>query len=81
MNRVELKFLYGELSKRGVKHVPSFANFVLIDLGRPSREVTTGLLRQGVIVRGAWGCPSCMRVSVGTHEQNERFLAALAKVL
>jgi histidinol-phosphate aminotransferase len=64
-----------------VKHVPSFANFVLIDLGRPAREAITGLLKQGVIVRGAWGCPSCLRVSVGTHEQNERFIAALENVL
>jgi histidinol-phosphate aminotransferase len=81
MNRRELEFLYGELSRRGVKHVPSSANFVLIDLGRPAREVITGLLKQGVIVRGAWGCPTCMRVSVGTHEQNERFVTSLEKVL
>ena len=33
-----------------------------------------------MIVRGAWGCPDCLRVSVGTHEQNERFIAALAAV-
>jgi histidinol-phosphate aminotransferase len=81
MNRGELEFLYRELSKRSVKYVPSYANFVLLDLGKPARPVTSALLRQGVIVRPAWGCPTCMRVSVGTHEQNQRFLAALDKVL
>jgi histidinol-phosphate aminotransferase len=81
MNRLELEFLYRELSKRGVKYVPSFANFLLVDLGRPGREVSSALLKQGVIVRPAWGCPNAMRVSVGTHEQNEKFLAALEKVL
>jgi histidinol-phosphate aminotransferase len=80
-NRAELKFLYSELDKRGVRYVPSFANFVLLELGKPGREVTQALLKQGVIVRPAWGCPTCMRVSVGTHEQNQRFLSALDKVL
>jgi histidinol-phosphate aminotransferase len=81
LNHEEREFLYSELSRRGVKFVPSYANFVLIDVGRPGREVTSALLKQGVIVRPAWGCPTCMRVSVGTHEQNQTFLAALDKVL
>jgi histidinol-phosphate aminotransferase len=81
MNRAELEFLYSELSKRSVKYVPSYANFVLLDLNKPAHAVTSALLRQGVIVRPAWGCPTCMRVSVGTHEQNQTFLAALDKVL
>jgi histidinol-phosphate aminotransferase len=81
MNRSELEFLYRELSKRGLKYVPSYANFVLLDLNRPARPVTLAMLRQGVIVRPAWGCPTCMRVSVGTREQNQAFLGALDKVL
>lgn len=81
LNAQEREFLYAELSKRGVQHVPSFANFVLIELGRTARDVTKALLKLGVIVRPAWGCPTCMRVSVGTHDQNLRFLAALDKVL
>jgi histidinol-phosphate aminotransferase len=81
LNRVELEFLYHELPKRHVKYVPSYANFVLIELDRPAGGVTSALLQHGVIVRPAWGCPTCMRVSVGTHEQNMAFLAALDKVL
>jgi histidinol-phosphate aminotransferase len=81
LNRAGLEFLYEGLRKRGISYVPSFANFVLVELGRPAREVTTALLKQGVIVRPAWGCPSCMRVSVGTQDQNQRFLTALDKVL
>src|SRR5215470_3554904 len=52
-NRAELEFLYRELSRRSVKHIPSHANFVLVDLARPARVVTLALLRQGVIVRPA----------------------------
>jgi histidinol-phosphate aminotransferase len=81
MNRVGLEFLYRELSRLGVKYVPSFANFVLVDLGRQASSVTAGLLKHGVIVRPAWGYPEAMRVSVGTPEQNRAFIAALEKVL
>jgi len=81
LNRAELEFLYRELSKRDIKHVPSYANFVLVDLRRPAGEVTSSLLLHGVIVRPAWGCPTCIRVSAGTHEQNVAFVAALDKVL
>ncbi len=81
MNQTEREFLCGELTKRGIRYVPSYANFVLVELGRPGREVTSALLKHGVIVRPAWGCPTCMRVSVGTHEQNLAFVAALDKVL
>jgi len=81
MNRAGLNQLYSGLGTRGLRYVPSFANFVLVELGRPARETTAALLKQGVIVRPAWGCPTCMRVSVGTHDQNERFLSALDHVL
>jgi histidinol-phosphate aminotransferase len=81
LNREELEFLYRGLSGLGVKYIPSYTNFVLVELGRPGRDVTAGLLQQGVIVRPAWGCPTAMRVSVGTREQNKAFLAALQKVL
>ncbi len=81
MNRLELEFLYRELAKLGVGYVPSSANFVLVELGRPARDVAAALHKQGVIVRPAWGCPTAIRVSAGTREQNEKFLSALEKVL
>lgn len=80
MNREGLEFLYGELSRRGVRYVPSFANFLLLDLGKPARAVCSALLKQGVMVRPAWGLPTAIRVSVGTREQNEKFLQSLDKV-
>jgi len=80
MNREGLEFLYRELSRRGVRYVPSFANFLLLDLGKPARDVCRALLKQGVMVRPAWGVPTAIRVSVGTREQNEKFLESLDKV-
>jgi histidinol-phosphate aminotransferase len=81
LNRRELTYLYAGLGERNLKYVPSFANFVLVELGKPAGEVTKALLHQGVIVRRAWGCPTCMRVSIGTHQQNERFFSALDQCL
>ncbi len=83
MNRSEREFLSRELSRRGVKYVPSSTNFIFLDVGRPADGVGDALLREGMIVRplGAWGLPTGLRVSIGTHEQNEKVLTALEKVL
>ena len=64
---------------------PSQANFVLF---RPDRakgeDVWSGLLDHGVLVRdtSSWpGLPGCLRVTVGTPEENDAFLTALEAVL
>lgn len=66
-----------------LKCYPSQTNFVLVDLGRPSQEIFEKMLLQGVIIRplGPQGLPTCLRFTVGTAEQNERALFALAKAL
>ncbi len=58
--------------------VPSLANFVLIDCGRPSTPIYDRLLRRGVIVRplAAWGLPTHLRVSVARVADMPRVIAA-----
>ena len=70
------------LSALGLSHLPSQANFVLVDVG-DGAAVTAAMLRRGVIVRpmDAYGMPSKIRITCGTAEQNERALAALAEAL
>lgn len=82
-NSREAAFLQQELGRRGIGYTPTVANFVLVDTGRDAEEVFAGLLRLGVIVRpmGAYHLPTCVRVTVGTREENLRFLDALGKVL
>jgi histidinol-phosphate aminotransferase len=55
------------------------ANFVLVDTGMDADLVFARMLRLGVIVRpmSAYNLPSSIRVTVGTHEENVRFLDAL----
>ena len=62
--------------------LPSLANFVLIDCGRPSQPLYEQLLRRGVIVRpmAAWGLPNHLRVSVASHPDMPRVIEALNSV-
>ena len=76
-------YLYYELEKMGLKYVPSEANFILIHLDRPGPAVMKELLKHGVIVRPLVGyeLPNSIRVTIGTREQNERFITCLKIVL
>jgi histidinol-phosphate aminotransferase len=66
----------------GYLTIPSYANFVLIDLGRPAEPVFQALLREGVIVRSGHvlGLPTYLRVSVGSAAEVATFITALQKV-
>jgi histidinol-phosphate aminotransferase len=72
-------FLQKEFGAMGLEYVPSHANFVLVKVG-DGKAVFNALMKKGVIVRdmNAYGLPEWIRVSVGTMEQNRRFLAELA---
>jgi len=71
------------LSQLGLSFVPSQANFILVSLKRPGKAVYQAMLKEGVIIRAmdAYGFPEHIRVNVGLPQENERFLAALKKVL
>jgi histidinol-phosphate aminotransferase len=81
-NRSEIEFLSRELSARRVKYVPTCSNFIFMDVGKPSKDVDAAMLKQGVIIRpmAGWGFPTAIRISIGTHEQNVKFLQALDSV-
>ena len=76
-------FIYQELSKMGLGYVPSVANFILIDVGKDSREVFKACLKYGVIIRDMcqYGLKNFIRVTIGTPKENQRFLRVLKKVL
>lgn len=82
-NRKSKEFFYTELDRLGVPYTPTQANFLWVDVQRDCKEVFGKLLRLGVIVRTGdiFGCPTHIRVTTGTDEQNARFIEALEKVL
>ncbi len=82
-NRAGKAFLSRALAELGLRHVPSQANFLLVDLGRPADQVAERLLPHGVIIRPGrlWNLPTWARVTIGTPEDNRRLVEALAAVL
>jgi histidinol-phosphate aminotransferase len=82
VNRRGLDYLAGEFTRLGLEFIPSYANFVLLRVGR-GQEVFKQLLGQGVIVRPMAGYqfPEHIRVTVGTADENRKFIEALQKVI
>lgn len=75
------KYLAGEFDKLGLFHVPSQANFILVQVKRDAEEFSRRLMERGVIVRSMneFGLPDYLRVSVGTMDQNRRFISEYKK--
>jgi len=66
----------------GLEYIRSFGNFVTIRVGKAA-DIYKRLLRRGVIVRpvGGYELPEHLRVTSGTPDENETFLAALSASL
>jgi histidinol-phosphate aminotransferase len=75
----ERAFLSRELARRGYTFPPSQANFVLVKIGPEAPAVRERLFRAGILVRDGAGVgfPGHLRISIGTHDVNERLLATL----
>ena len=58
-------------------------NFICVDVAQPAGPVDQALLQEGVIVRSVapYQMPNHLRVSIGTAEENGRFINALEKVM
>jgi histidinol-phosphate aminotransferase len=83
-NAKGLAYFNRSLSKMGYHVAPSAANFVMIVFpdNQAAQQVFEGLLTRGIIVRplSATGLPNCLRISVGTPEENEFLIEALDRV-
>lgn len=79
-NRQGMAYLRRELDRLGLEYAPSWANFLLINVGVGTYE---RLLPEGVIIRPmeGYGFPGSARVSIGTPVENERFITAMEKLL
>lgn len=75
-------FLQAELGSRGIEFIPTQANFICFRTSRPAVEVCEDLLKRGMIIRAlrSFGMDHWNRVTIGTPEQNRRFLKALDSV-
>jgi histidinol-phosphate aminotransferase len=82
LNREGMRQLTEGFRRLGLDWIESHANFISFRVG-DGAGIFQRLLRQGVIVRpiGAYGMPEHLRVSIGTAQENQRFLSVLESVL
>jgi histidinol-phosphate aminotransferase len=74
----ERERVFGALAGFGYDVPPTQANFVWLPLGDATVEWAAGCEARKVIVRGFAG--SGVRVTIGTADENDRFLAAAAEL-
>lgn len=73
-------FLSDELGRLGIPFYPSEGNFILLRLGQRCADLCAELRAAGILIRDrSHELAGCARVTVGTHEQAEHFLAELAR--
>ncbi|HTU65503.1 MAG TPA: histidinol-phosphate transaminase [Steroidobacteraceae bacterium] len=72
-----------KLRSLGTPVLPSAGNFLMLHAGAAAKARFDALLRAGIIVRPVanYQLPEHLRVTLGTVEQNDRFLAAWQKIL
>lgn len=77
------QYLYNEFEKMGLSYVRTEANFIFVNVGRDCKKVFKDLLSLGIIVRTGdiFGFPTFIRVTIGSADENERFIAGLKEVL
>jgi len=79
------RFLTAALGELGLTVVPSDANFVMVVCDAPAdaHALADGLLRKGIIIRplDGFGLPHCVRISVGTDDENRLFIDRLREIL
>ncbi len=81
-NRAERTRLAEALTGYGIRVWPSEANFVLADFGtaEAAQAADAALRQRGILVRAmaSYALPHCLRITVGTAEENGLVIDALA---
>jgi histidinol-phosphate aminotransferase len=86
-NDTWLPWVTAEIGKLGLEVTPSVGNFVLIHFpatkGRDAASADEYLKARGIILRrvAAYGLPNCLRMTIGTEDDNHKVVAALASFL
>lgn len=73
------RYLYKRLEQLRINFVPSQTNFIYLKTSKKAEELFQSWQKQGVIVRPVPLDGNYLRVTVGTYEENERFLELLSR--
>jgi len=82
LNRRGMEQIVAGLQKLGLGYIPSYGNFVSFKVG-DGMKFYRRLLELGVIVRpvASYEMAEYLRVSIGTEQENEKFLSALQQAI
>ena len=83
LNSIGRKFLGKAFTRMGIKYYASQANFYLVDFKKPTTPFYNALLQKGFITRPVenYGLPNCLRITIGTKEQNQGIVETLEQIL
>ena len=81
--RKEKEYYYSRFEELGFTYTRSHTNFVMFDTNGDAKEIAGEFLHKGLIVRpvNGFGLPRCIRVTIGTTEENRRFFKAFEELI
>ena len=76
-------FLEKEFTRLKLTWYPSQTNFILVDFKKPASKIYEALMKKGFITRPVanYGLETCLRITIGTQEQNQGLIEALDTIL
>lgn len=67
---------FAQASRRGLKPIPSYANFTMMDAGRPTTQVMDHFKQNGILIgRRFPGMDNFVRISFGKPQEMQKFWA------
>jgi histidinol-phosphate aminotransferase len=73
-NAADRQEFFGQATRRGLKPIPSFGNFVMMDAGRPVTEVAKYFKQRGILVGRRFPLmENFVRVSLGRPREMQQF--------
>lgn len=82
MNAAVRQETFEWLDRNHYSYIPSESNCFLLDAKRPGKELIDAMAQQKVMIGRIWPVmPTCVRITVGTHDEMERFRTALQSVM
>ena len=83
MNNAGKAYLQGAFSEMGLRYLPTMVNFISVNVEQDGKALYQRLLQRGVIVRPVanYAMPEYLRITIGTQQQNERFIETFRQCL
>jgi len=83
MNTAGKTFLQKAFTEMNLNYLPTMGNFISVNVKQDGLALYKKLLQQGVIVRPVtnYAMPEYLRITIGTQQQNERFIDAFKACL